>query len=69
LKDAILAINRIAGLSSPYNYRYSSPEIAQIFHELDDAIARLRLAFETGKKELDRMAARRRKVARSRNRK
>lgn len=69
LQDAILAINKIAGLSSPYNYRYSDREVAQILHELDSAISELRLAFQTGKKELDRMAARRRKVAHTLGRK
>lgn len=69
LQDAVSAINRIAGLSSPYNYRYSVPEVVQILHELETAIAELKLAFEIGQKELERMAARRRKVARSQGRK
>jgi len=63
LQEAILAITRLSGLSSPYNYRYSRTEANQIVHELDQAIEALKGSFSAGLEGLDRMAARRKVVA------
>ena len=63
LQEAILAITRLSGLSSPYNYRYSKRESNQIIYELDQAIGELRTSFHSGLEELDRMSNRRRVVA------
>jgi hypothetical protein len=64
LQEAILAITRLSGLSSPYNYRYSKMEASQIIYELDQALQALKEAFSAGLEDLDRMASRRRVVAR-----
>ena len=64
LQEAILAITRLSGLSSPYNYRYLKPEVNQIIRELDQAMEALKEDFRSGLEDLDRMASRRRVVAR-----
>ena len=63
LQEAILAITRLSSLSSPYNYRYSKREATQIVYELDQAIEALKDSFSSGLEGLDRMAARRKVVA------
>ena len=63
LQEAILAITRLSSLSSPYNYRYSRTEVHQIVRELDQAIGELRMSFDSGLEDLDRMSNRRRIVA------
>ena len=63
LQEAILAITRLSGLSSPYNYRYSKREATQIVYELNQAIEALKDSFSSGLEGLDRMAARRKVVA------
>ena len=63
LQEAILAITRLSGLSSPYNYRYSRTEVNQIIRELDQAVEALKDAFSDGLEDLDRMSSRRRIVA------
>ena len=63
LQEAILAITRLSSLSSPYNYRYSKREATQILYELDQAIEALKDSFSSGLEGLDRMAARRKVVA------
>ena len=64
LQEAILAITRLSGLSSPYNYRYSKPEVNQIIRELNQAIEALKEDFGSGLEDLNRMSSRRRVVAR-----
>ena len=63
LQEAILAITRLSGLSSPYNYRYSKTEANQIIRELNQALEALKDAFSSGLEDLDRMSSRRRIVA------
>ena len=63
LQEAILAITRLSGLSSPYNYRYSKREATQIIRELDQAMEALKEDFRWGLEDLDRMSNRRRVVA------
>jgi hypothetical protein len=63
LQEAILAITRLSGLSSPYNYRYSKREATQIIRELNQALEALKDAFSSGLEDLDRMSSRRRIVA------
>ena len=63
LQEAILAITRLSGLSSPYNYRYSRTEADQIIRELDQAMEALKEDFRSGLEDLDRMSSRRRIVA------
>ena len=63
LQEAILAITRLSGLSSLYNYRYSKPEVNQIIRELDQAMEALKEDFRSGLEDLDRMSSRRRIVA------
>ena len=63
LQEAILAITRLSGLSSPYNYRYSRTEANQIIRELDQAMEALKEDFRWGLEDLDRMSNRRRVVA------
>jgi len=64
LQEAILAITRLSGLSSPYNYRYSKREADQIIFELEKALEALKKSFSSGLEELDRLASRRKAVAR-----
>ena len=63
LQEAILAITRLSGLSSPYNYRYSKPEVNQIIRELDQAMEALKEDFRSGLEDLNRMSSRRQIVA------
>ena len=63
LQAAVLAITRLSGLSSPYNYRYSQSEVNQIIRELDQAIDALKENFRSGLSDLERMSRRRKIVA------
>lgn len=63
LQEAILAITRLSSLSSPYNYRYSRSEAHQIVNEIDQALCELKSSFNSGLEELERLADRRRIVA------
>ena len=64
LQEALLAITRLSRLSSPYNYRYSKKEADQITFELEKALQALKKSFSSGLEELDRLASRRKAVAR-----
>ena len=68
LQEAILAITRLSNLSSPYNYRYTRTEVNQILQELNQALEELKHSFRNGIEDLDRMAGRRRVVAKKLNR-
>ena len=63
LQEAVLSLTRLSSLSSPYNYRYTKTEVNQIIRELEQALEELKNSYRTGIEDLDRMAGRRRTVA------